>query len=89
MWVSKFAQNTSPAQHEPPHHKLIDLSHESELKTCQRPRGQGHKGRRTSAVEPVCVEADLGFRVELLEQQEEAQRREAQHPEGAVTCCTV
>src|SRR6266568_3006109 len=79
----EFAKEIRRTQHGPPYHKLIDLSNETELKTRQRPLDQFHNAGRTSAVEPVCVEADRGLGIELLQEQEETQRGEAQHPKCA------
>src|SRR6266571_2770963 len=79
----EIAQEIRHAQHGPPYHKLIDLSNETELEMRQRPPDQRYKAGRTPAVEPVRVEADRGLGVETPEQQEETQRREAQHPQCA------
>src|SRR5262245_35952251 len=79
----KFAKEIRRAQHWPPDHKLVNLSNETELQTCQGPLHQFQNTSRTLAVEPVRVEADCGLGVEMLEEQEETQRGEAQHPKGA------
>src|SRR5207249_2213830 len=60
----EIPQKIRHAQHGPPYHKLINLSHKTELETRQRPLDHGHKAGRTSAVEPVRVEADRGLGVE-------------------------
>src|SRR5205814_10254524 len=65
----EVAEEIRRAQHRPPYDKLIDLSDETIFKTRQRPPLQPHEAGRTSAVEPVRVEADRRHGVGVLPQQ--------------------
>ena len=62
------AKDICRAQDRAFYHKLITLSNKAELQFCQRALGQLQEAGRTSAIEPIRVDADCRHWIEMFEE---------------------